>query len=232
MGRPGTAASGFDAWARTYEHSALQSTLFIPAQEGALRLAQRLMARPRRVLDVGCGTGRLLRQARQRYPLAELVGVDVAWGMLAAATAATRVELAVRFVRAPVERLPFPPRVFDLVFATMSVRHWTDAPAGIDQIGRVLAPGGVFVLADVFPARRRRRRRHAELPAELAAALGAGGLRVVSLDRASWFRLPDIQVVAASRPPAATGAPWRRPPRRRPSAAGAAGRAGTGRWSR
>src|SRR6266545_1020156 len=81
-----TAATGFDAWAPTYEQSALQST-------------QQLMPRPKRVLDIGCGTGRLLRQARQQYPSAMLVGVDLAWGMVATAAAATTAELAIRHVR-------------------------------------------------------------------------------------------------------------------------------------
>lgn len=77
-----TAATGFDAWAPTYERSALQSTLYLlwTAQERALQFAQQLMPWPKRVLDIGCGTGRLLRQARQQYPSAMLVGVDVAWG--------------------------------------------------------------------------------------------------------------------------------------------------------
>jgi ubiquinone/menaquinone biosynthesis C-methylase UbiE len=40
------------------------------------------------------------------------------------------------------ECLPFTNEVFDLIFATLSLRHWTDLPAGIAEIGRVLIPGG------------------------------------------------------------------------------------------
>jgi ubiquinone/menaquinone biosynthesis C-methylase UbiE len=209
MSAPDT-ATGFDAWASTYEHSALQPTLYMPAQQRALQLARQLMPRPRRVLDVGCGTGRLLRQARRQYPAALLVGVDIAWGMVATAAAATPGELAIRHVRAAAERLPFADRTFDLVVVTMSLRHWTDPATAIAQIDRVLILGGVLVVADVFPTCRRRglpaavlRRRgrgHGGVPAELAAVLTANGLMVVGWDRMPWFRLPDIHIIAARKP--------------------------------
>ncbi len=205
-----TPATGFDAWAPTYEHSALQSTLYLPAQERALQFAQQLMPRPKRVLDIGCGTGRLLRQARQQYPSAMLVGVDAAWGMVATAAAATAAELAIHHVRAAAERLPFASRVFDLVVATMSLRHWTDVGTGIAQIDRVLAPGGVLVVADVFSTCRRRSLRavvpwrrghdHGGAPVELAAVLATHGLVMVGCERVPWFRLPDVQVIAAQKP--------------------------------
>lgn len=146
----------FDRWASTYDSSPLQPTLFAPVHQTALQLAAHLVPDARRVLDVGCGTGRLLRQVRQRYRPAELVGVDLARGMLAAAIAATTTELRIHYLHAGAEHLPFTDEMFDLVFATMTMRHWTDQAAGIAEIGRVLTPGGVLVLADVFPSSPRR----------------------------------------------------------------------------
>jgi ubiquinone/menaquinone biosynthesis C-methylase UbiE len=72
--------------------------------------------------------------------------------MLAEAIATTTTELRIHYLHAGAERLPFTDEVFDLVFATMSMRHWTDQAAGIAEIGRVLTRGGVLVLADVFPS--------------------------------------------------------------------------------
>jgi ubiquinone/menaquinone biosynthesis C-methylase UbiE len=92
----------------------------------------------------------------------------------------------------------------------MSLRHWTDPPAGIAEISRVLTRDGLFVLADVLPSRRRRRSRlalpmlrrgHADIPAELSAVLAAHHLAVVGTDHTCWFSLPDVQVIAARQSP-------------------------------
>jgi ubiquinone/menaquinone biosynthesis C-methylase UbiE len=206
MSELGSTASRFDRWASSYDDNTLQEHLFVPVHRTTLQLAVRLLPQPRRILDVGCGTGRLLRQARQRHPTAELVGVDLAGRMVATASAATPARLAVGYVHGRVECLPFTNEVFDLIFTTLSLRHWTDLPAGIAEIGRVLTPGGVVVLADVFPSCRRRGpaltmlgRRPAVVPAELGLALAAHHLDVIGRDHTPWFRLPDVQVIAARR---------------------------------
>jgi ubiquinone/menaquinone biosynthesis C-methylase UbiE len=198
--------SRFDRRASTYEGSTLQQFLFVPVQQTALQLALQLLPQARRVLDVGCGTGQLLRRARQCYPTAELVGIDLPGRMVATAIAVTPTKLAVCYVHGRAERLPFADDVFDLVFATLSLRHWTNAPAGIAEIGRVLTPGGVLVLADVFPSSRRGpavpmlRRRRAVVPAELGTVLAAHHLAVIGSDQTRWFRQPDVQVIAAQQP--------------------------------
>jgi ubiquinone/menaquinone biosynthesis C-methylase UbiE len=185
--------SGFDAWAATYEGSALQRLLFDPAQRCVLERARRLVPRPRRVLDIGCGTGRLLRQARRHHPAAMLVGVDASWRMVATATADTPAELAIGHLRAAAERLPFAAGVFDLVVATMSVRHWTDVAAATAEVGRVLCLGGVLVVADVVADPGL---------AGMLAAREAAGLVSLAHDRAPSFRHSAVQVVAMRKPPA------------------------------
>jgi ubiquinone/menaquinone biosynthesis C-methylase UbiE len=111
----------------------------------------RLAVRPARILDVGCGTGLLLRRVARMFPEAALAGVDVSAGMLAAAAAGGRDTgpAPVRLVQAQAEWLPFADAAFDVVLATMAVRHWGDQAAGLAEIARVLAPGGLFGLADV-----------------------------------------------------------------------------------
>jgi ubiquinone/menaquinone biosynthesis C-methylase UbiE len=200
-------ASRFDRRASSYEDSTLQQFLFVPVQQTALRLALQLLPQARRVLDVGCGTGQLLRRARPCYPTAQLVGVDLAGRMVATASAVTPGKLDVRYLHARAERLPFTEEVFDLVFTTLSLRHWTDLSAGIAEISRVLTPGGLLVLADVLPGCRRRgralpmlRRRQAVVPAELGAVLAAYRLDVIGSDHTRWFRQPDVQVIAAQQP--------------------------------
>ena len=147
--------------------------------------------------------------------MAELVGVDLAGRMVATAIAVTPTKLAVRYVHARAERLPFSDGRFDLVFATLSLRHWTNQPAGIAEVARVLAPSGVVVVAEVFgtcrhpgsAARMVRRRRHTLVPAELDAVLAALRLEVIGCDHTRWFALPDVQVLAVQQPPRASAKP-------------------------
>jgi ubiquinone/menaquinone biosynthesis C-methylase UbiE len=199
-----SSASRFDRLASSYEDNTLQRHLFVPVHQTTLQLALQLLLDPRRILDVGCGTGRLLRQARRCFPTAELVGVDSAGQMVATASTVTPTGLAVRYLHGRAECLPFTHKSFDLILTTLSLRHWTDLMAGIAEIGRVLTPGGVLVLADVFPSTTRsgpalpmRRRRPPVLPAQLGTVLAAHRLAVIGRDHTPWFSLPDVQVVAA-----------------------------------
>ena len=113
-------------------------------------LALQVKPRPAAVLDVGCGTGALLRLLATRLPAeAELVGVDPAAAMLEAARA-TSDHPRVRFERAPAEHLPFPDASFDLVVSTVSFHHWDDRIAGLREVARVLRPDGRLVLAEHF----------------------------------------------------------------------------------
>jgi ubiquinone/menaquinone biosynthesis C-methylase UbiE len=107
---------------------------------------------PRRILDVGCGTGSLLRQLAARVPTAtRLVGVDAAPSMISVAEAAAT-DARVRFSAGTAEHLPHPDAGFDLVVTTTSFDHWANQQAGLGECARVLKPGGRLVLADLFSA--------------------------------------------------------------------------------
>jgi ubiquinone/menaquinone biosynthesis C-methylase UbiE len=106
--------------------------------------------RPRRVIDVGCGTGYLLRSLAARCPEADsLVGIDPAPAMVAAATAGAQDD-RLNFTAGVAERLAFPDGSFDLVVSTTSFDHWSDQLAGLRESARVLVPGGHLVLVDQF----------------------------------------------------------------------------------
>jgi ubiquinone/menaquinone biosynthesis C-methylase UbiE len=48
------------------------------------------------------------------------------------------------------ESLPFPDASFDLAFSTLSFHHWADQQQGLRETGRVLRPGGRFILGDII----------------------------------------------------------------------------------
>jgi ubiquinone/menaquinone biosynthesis C-methylase UbiE len=116
----------------------------------AADLALTCVPAPRRILDVGCGTGYLLGRLAARAPQAEaLAGIDAASAMVEVARGAANDD-RLRFVVGTAERLPWPAASFDLVVSTTSFDHWADQRAGLAQCARVLEPGGCLVLADLF----------------------------------------------------------------------------------
>ena len=138
----------FSRWAPTYDRHHLQRRVFEPVQQTVLELAASEVAQPEAVLDVGCGTGRLLRAVQARYPAARLEGVDAAEGMVEQARSSLPPGTQIGFQLATAEHLPFPDAQFDLVFSTMTFHHWADQRQGVAEIGRVLKPAGRWVLAD------------------------------------------------------------------------------------
>ncbi len=99
---------------------------------------------PGAILDIGCGTGRLLRRMHACWPSAKLIGIDQSDGMVAKARQLTP---DATIYQSPAEHMPLEPASIDLV-TTMSFHHWTHQEQGVQEAFRVLRPGGYFVLAD------------------------------------------------------------------------------------
>ena len=113
-------------------------------------LARTCMPAPKRILDVGCGTGYLLGRLAACAPQAEvLAGIDAAPAMIEVARDAAADD-RLRFVVGTAERLPWPAATFDLVVSTTSFDHWADQQAGLTECARVLRPGGHLMLVDQF----------------------------------------------------------------------------------
>jgi SAM-dependent methyltransferase len=108
-----------------------------------------------RVLEVGCGPGRLsIRLARQHG--LEVTGLDLDPAMIERARAnADRPgesdERRPSFLVGDVASLAFPDGSFDLVVSTLSLHHWADPAAGLAEIGRVLRPGARALVWDLRP---------------------------------------------------------------------------------
>lgn len=137
----------FNRWARDYDQHWMQRTIFEPVQRTVLKLAAEQVPEPGAILDVGCGTAKLLGLAQIRFPGAKLAGIDAAIEMVRQAQASNPAG-AIRFQQAMAEELPFANASFDLVFSTMTFHHWQDQGRGIGEIARVLTPRGRWLLAE------------------------------------------------------------------------------------
>ena len=117
-------------------------------------LARRLDLRPGdRALDVACGTGRLAFElAGHVAPDGSVDGVDAASEMINRAAATNnRLRLPVTFQTALAQRLPFPNDTFNAVTCTLALHHIANdgRREAIEEIRRVLRPGGRLLIADV-----------------------------------------------------------------------------------
>jgi len=114
-----------------------------------------------RVVDVGCGPGRFLREAAERG--AEAVGVDPSEQMrrLAAWRTPAKLKGAVRVVEGTAERLPLEDGSATVAWAVASLHHWADPDAGLAELHRVLRPGGRLLIAERLARPGGRFRHHA-----------------------------------------------------------------------
>lgn len=155
---------------------------------------------PKRILDIGCGTGLLLRELARRLPHAvELVGVDPAAGMIDVAQRTAPADGRLRFLTGTAERLPLPDDAFDLVVSTTSFDHWADQACGLVECARVMAPGAHLVLTDQFslwllPTRLLRRHRHRARTRQRASQL----ISQAGLSDLTWHEVYAVIIRAAT----------------------------------
>jgi SAM-dependent methyltransferase len=97
-----------------------------------------------RVLDVGCGTGAMTREAARRAAGGTALGVDISAPILARARA--KAEAAgvgnVTFTVADAQVHPFPPASLDVAMSRFGVMFFDDLVAAFANLARALAPGG------------------------------------------------------------------------------------------
>ena len=107
--------------------------------------------RPKRILELGSGSGHLTRRILKTYPEARVYAVDVSREMIVECRRTTGDD-ALGFVRMDFHELCFSPRVFDLVVSSISIHH-IDHKAKrklFREVHDCLRPGGVLAYSDQF----------------------------------------------------------------------------------
>ena len=177
-------AAQYDAHARVQRRAA----------ERLLDLARGHAPAYRRVLDVGAGTGALLARLGAERPGAQLMGVDLAPGMVSAARA--RAPCATH-AAGDAEALPVRAGLFDLVVSTSALQWLSRLEPAFAEARRVLVPGGILAVAlfggatlnellaawrTALPAGEPDRTHRFHSERDVAAALFASGLALQRLE--------------------------------------------------
>ncbi len=108
--------------------------------------------KPRRILDLGCGPGTETMALHEAFPDAEIHGVDLSAPFVRFAHAwAEDAGVAAHYRQADAQRTGYPDGHFDLIVSHILFHEtWHDqVPKIFAEVRRILAPGGVFLAADV-----------------------------------------------------------------------------------
>jgi ubiquinone/menaquinone biosynthesis C-methylase UbiE len=173
-------------------------------RKGDARLAVRLsaMRAEDEVVDVGCGPGVAVRYAARQG--ATVTGVDPAPVMLRVARLLTRRKGRVRYVAGTAEAIPLPEACASVVWSIATVHHWSDVDAGLQEIRRVLRPGGRLVAMERQTQRGARGHASHGWTVEQASTFmdrcRQDGLTDVRLEHATTGRRSTVSVVACAPP--------------------------------
>ena len=144
-------AAGHDRFLRFYD----PLTRLLGAGRVRARLLDAANIQPgERVLDLGCGTGELSLQLKQRQPAAQVVGLDPDTKALARAEQKRRqAGCEIEWLEGYAGRAPFPAHSFDQVVSSLMIHHLTSEQKrdAFRDVLRLLRPGSSFYLLDFGP---------------------------------------------------------------------------------
>jgi ubiquinone/menaquinone biosynthesis C-methylase UbiE len=134
------------------EYDKYAGTYMLPEYQYFVHKILRQGTRTGKVLDVGTGSGRLAIQlAGAKGTDFDITALDISKSMLQAARINAKkagVEDKIKFVLASASSLPFADASFDLVVSYASLHHWLQPEQVINEIQRVVKPGGTVIIRD------------------------------------------------------------------------------------
>lgn len=156
------------------------------------RIVDLISSKPERILELGCGTGMLLKKLKKSFK-AELFGFDVSSGMVRYANLKNPGNVFV----ADAEAIPLESNCFDVVVCRGALHHIPDVEKAFQNVRRILKKGGIFIFSEpnnsnfLFRLYRRYVRKHrAFLPSELKELLEKNGFNVVEEEYFGFFTFP------------------------------------------
>ncbi len=134
-------AEGYDLYAASYEkdHS------YLDTFEGDVIFTMLGNIRGKKILDVGCGAGRLIKFLKNGG-VAAISAVDLSDEML---KIVRKKFPEVGAEKADIRSLPFADKEFDMVIATFVIVHLDTLDEAFDEVYRVLKDNGVFIMTNV-----------------------------------------------------------------------------------
>ncbi len=184
---------GYRRWAPVYgvEPNAFQR-LEAEVLEGLLP-----ELRGQKVLDLGCGKGRIAELAVDAGA-ARVVATDLSLAMLASNPARDGIQR----LASALPSLPFRPASFDIVVCALVLGHVADLGAALTGLAAILRPGGFLVLSDFHPDATQRGwqrtfidpesgrsfaiEHHLHRLSDYRTLLGEQGLRIEALEEPAW----------------------------------------------
>lgn len=135
----------FDAQANTYDqdfHGEHARTLY------PYLLQEVIQTSAKEVLDLGCGSGALLKQVYDEDHTRSLYGLDLSEQMLSIAK--ERMKDHAQLTHGDAHQLPYGDESFDLIYCNDSFHHYPNPMKVIQEVHRVLRPEGLFLIGECY----------------------------------------------------------------------------------
>lgn len=164
-------------------------------------VSESLVADPKDILDIACGTGDVTFDLYQRFPSARVIGVDLSEGMLNVAVKKLEkcdenAQKHISFEKGNSLNLKFGDETFDLITVAYGVRNFEHLQQGLEEMARVMRSGGKICIIELSePSNRTMLALYKLYSRHIIPALG----RMVSGDSRAYSYLPESIAAAPQR---------------------------------